>query len=262
MFRQVTPIVLKFLILVVGLFLLQYLFKLDFVSTLGLHCVLSKKFAAYQLITHILVHSSFIHLLSNVFALVSFGSILEQAFGARNFFVFLGFTGLGAAALTSIVQYIDVSRFSLLYYDYIAHPTPLSFEAYLCQFPSRVYEVYYQFSRSFFNNPYDLSYIEASKAIIQQLFVAKANIPTIGASGVVFGMLVSFAMLFPNTELMLLFFPIPIKAKYFVGVYALYELYASASSFSYGDIAHFAHLGGGLFGYIFIKFWMRRRNFD
>lgn len=260
MFRQLSPIVSKFLILIVGIFILQYLFNIDFLSRLGLYCVLSKKFAAYQLITHILVHASFIHLLSNVLAFASFGSVLEQTFGSKNFCIFLIFSGLGAAVLTSIVQYADVSKLSMLYNDYIVHPTPASFEVYLCKFPSRVHEAYYQFSRAFFNNPDDYDFLEKSKLVVQNLFVAKADIPTIGSSGVVFGMLMAFAMLFPNAELMLLFFPIPIKAKYFVAIYALYELYASVNSFSYDNIAHFAHLGGALFGYIFMVFWKRRRE--
>jgi membrane associated rhomboid family serine protease len=89
------------------------------------------------------------------------------------------------------------------------------------------------------------------------------NIPTVGASGAVFGVLLAFGMIFPNTQLMLLFPPIPIKAKYFVFFYAIFELYAGISSIHGGsNIAHFAHLGGMLFGYILIKYWSRqRRNF-
>lgn len=87
------------------------------------------------------------------------------------------------------------------------------------------------------------------------------NMPTVGASGAVFGVLLAFGMLFPNTRLMLLFPPIPIKAKYFVFFYAIFELYAGISSLNGGsNIAHFAHVGGMLFGYILIKYWNRRRR--
>jgi len=83
---------------------------------------------------------------------------------------------------------------------------------------------------------------------------------TVGASGAVFGILVAFGLLFPNTELMLILFPIPIKAKYFVSVYILWELYRGFSM-SHGDnVAHFAHLGGALFGYIMIKVWSKNKN--
>lgn len=83
---------------------------------------------------------------------------------------------------------------------------------------------------------------------------------TVGASGAVFGILVAFGMLFPNTELMLMFFPVPIKAKYFVSMYVLWEIYRGISM-SHGDnVAHFAHLGGALFGYILVKIWNKNRT--
>lgn len=86
-----------------------------------------------------------------------------------------------------------------------------------------------------------------------------AEAAMIGASGAVFGILVAFAMMFPNVELMLLFLPIPIKAKYLVPIYAIIELFFGVASFSGDNIAHFAHLGGGLFGFILIKFWKRNQ---
>ncbi|MDX2003198.1 MAG: rhomboid family intramembrane serine protease [Chitinophagales bacterium] len=88
------------------------------------------------------------------------------------------------------------------------------------------------------------------------------NIPTVGASGAVFGLLLGFGMLFPNTELIMLFFPVPIKAKYFVIIYGLLELFAGIGKFQGDNVAHFAHLGGMLFGFILIKLWQKdRRNF-
>lgn len=92
-----------------------------------------------------------------------------------------------------------------------------------------------------------------------EMLMAIKNIPTVGASGAVFGVLLAFGMIFPNTQLMLLFPPIPIRAKYFVFFYAIFELYAGISSLNGGsNIAHFAHLGGMLFGYILVKYWSRR----
>ena len=87
------------------------------------------------------------------------------------------------------------------------------------------------------------------------------NVPTVGASGAVFGVLLGFGMLFPNTQLMLLFPPIPIKAKYFVIGYGLIELYLGLSRPG-SNVAHFAHLGGMLFGYLLIRYWNKNtRNF-
>lgn len=83
---------------------------------------------------------------------------------------------------------------------------------------------------------------------------------TVGASGAVFGILVAFGMLFPNTELMLMFFPVPIKAKYFVSMYVLWEIYRGISMSNGDNVAHFAHLGGALFGYILVKIWNKNRT--
>jgi len=85
------------------------------------------------------------------------------------------------------------------------------------------------------------------------------NIPTVGASGAVFGVLLAFGMLFPNTELFLMFPPIPIKAKYFVIGYGAIELYLGLTQPG-SNVAHFAHLGGMLFGFILIKYWNKRKD--
>ena len=84
------------------------------------------------------------------------------------------------------------------------------------------------------------------------------NLITIGASGAVFGILLAFGMLFPNTSLFLLFLPIPIKAKYFVAIYGVIELFLGVANFSGDNVAHFAHLGGMLFGYVMIRYWKKK----
>lgn len=86
-------------------------------------------------------------------------------------------------------------------------------------------------------------------------------IPTVGASGAVFGVLAAFGLLFPNTELMLLFPPIPLKAKVFVLIYIVWELYRGIAMQPGDNVAHFAHLGGALMGYILVKYWGRDNRF-
>lgn len=106
-----------------------------------------------------------------------------------------------------------------------------------------------------------VTYYDINHLATQEEAMLMWNIPTVGASGAVFGVLLAFGMVFPNTQLMLLFPPIPIRAKFFVFFYALFELYAGISSFHGGsNIAHFAHLGGMLFGYILLKIWSRQRT--
>lgn len=260
MLKQMTPIVRVIFVLMVSVFLIQYLFGVDFISIFGLRCVGSKNFAVYQYITHLVVHLGFIHLLGTAFALISFGPVLEHTFGARGFIIFLVFTGLGAAIMSSYVQYAAINRISLLYYDYTLYPTPSNFEQYLGNFPTKIYEVNYQFIRNFYNNPVDFAFIEKSKEIAHQLVLLKMNIPIVGASGMVYGLLMGFALLYPNAELLMLFFPLPIKAKYFVGFYCLYELYASIHESSLDSIVHFTHLGGAIFAFIYVKFWQRRQK--
>jgi len=105
-------------------------------------------------------------------------------------------------------------------------------------------------------------YIDPSYEVLLKSPVAQAiyYTPTVGASGAVFGILVAFGMLFPNTEMMLIFFPVPIKAKYFVSLYVIGELYLGIKM-SHGDnVAHFAHIGGALFGYILVKIWNKNRT--
>jgi rhomboid-like protein len=83
--------------------------------------------------------------------------------------------------------------------------------------------------------------------------------PTVGASGAIFGILIAFGMLFPNTELYLMFIPVPVKAKYFVTLYVVYELYRGLAMNPGDNVAHFAHLGGALFGFLLVKYWNHNR---
>ena len=115
------------------------------------------------------------------------------------------------------------------------------------------------FSTQFQLNPNDLGVIDQSRMYMQSLYVEIVNTPTVGASGAIFGILLAFGMLFPNTELMLLFPPIPIKAKWFVLGYGAIELYSGLSQPG-SNIAHFAHLGGMLFGFFLIKYWNSKRT--
>ena len=87
------------------------------------------------------------------------------------------------------------------------------------------------------------------------------HIPVLGASGAVFGILVAFGMLFPNSEILLLIFPVPIKAKYFVSIYFLYELYEGIANNPGDEVAHFAHVGGAVFGFILVKLWNRNHDY-
>ncbi len=111
------------------------------------------------------------------------------------------------------------------------------------------------------SNPESLEQIKGSVAFLNNYYMHMINEATVGASGAVFGVLFAFGYLFPNSELMLIFPPIPIKAKWFVGFYALFELYSGLKNSAGDNIAHFAHLGGMLFAFILLRIWnSRMRN--
>jgi len=117
-----------------------------------------------------------------------------------------------------------------------------------------------EFADKWADNPDSIAYANQGIQIARQAITESINIPTVGASGAVFGILLAFGMLFPNTELMLIFPPIPIKAKYFVIAYGAIELYLGFQNSAGDNVAHFTHLGGMLFGFILIKYWQKHSN--
>lgn len=259
---RITPIVKKLLLLNIAVFFAQNLLRLDLIDTLGLRCVLSDYFRLYQFFTHLFVHATFGHLFSNMFSLLTFGPILEHTLNSKKFITFYIITGLGAAVLYAGMQYFEVREIKNLYHTYLTQPDPKSFVVYLKKFPHDAYSSFYSFISAFFERPDDLAYIAKSKAIVSQLYTLKANMPTVGASGSVFGIFMAFAMLFPNTELFLFFIPLPIKAKYVIAIYGMYELYAGVGDNPTDNVAHFAHLGGVLFAYLFVRWWKRQNQHD
>lgn len=202
---------------------------------LGLFYFESENFRPHQILTHMFMHADIMHLFFNMFALWMFGRILEQVWGSQRFFLYYFVTGIGAVILHSLVTYIEVSSVkSNLTSEQLSYV--LNEGASLWQ--------------------QGKTFADPQMAKLNALI----NTPTVGASGAVFGVLLAFGMLFPNTQLMLLFPPIPIKAKYFVIGYGVIELFMGVSNFQFDNVAHFAHLGGMLFGFILIKYWQRRKD--
>lgn len=256
--NRLTPIVEKLLIGNLVIFSIHKFFGFDLVDLLGLRYLFSAQFNPYQLITHLFVHASLGHLVSNMFTLISFGTILETHLSAKRFLLLYFLTGIGAALLYTGVLYLEISKFKHLYINYFTYPTPEGFSIYLQKFP-KMYSNYYQFIHDFFQHSNDPAYIAKSKAIVAQLYRLKIDMPIVGASGATFGLLTAFAMLYPHAQLSLFLLPIPIKAKYFVILYGMYELYAGLQDNPSDNVAHFAHLGGILFAYLFIKWYQKRR---
>lgn len=258
-FAGITPAVKILLILNVVMYFLSIFidrsFHIDTANILGLHLPQSQFWSPWQYITHMFMHGSISHLFFNMFALFMFGRILESVWGTRRFLIFYFVCGIGAGALNSAVGWLEIHRMLEQYETFRNSPDPALLSEFinhqLGQPRSWVWEVV----DNWINNPTSPEYIEAGKQLFQQIISLKVNVPMIGASGAIFGILLAFGMLFPNTELYLMFIPIPIKAKYFVLGYGLLEVFLGLQNSAGDNVAHFAHLGGMLFGFILIKYW-------
>ena len=230
------PPVVKNLLIINGLFFLGTLalsnYGLDLVKLLGLFIPQSEYFRPHQLISYIFMHGSFEHIFFNMFALWMFGAAIENYWGGKRFLIYYMITGLGAGAihlgvlewqLMSVLEYLSVDQIEMVRAEGAA-----------------VLEM---------GKNYSDGYLAQLNLLL--------NTPTVGASGAVFGLLLAFGMMFPNSEIYI-YFLFPIKAKYFVIIYGLIELFSGVSNRPGDNVAHFAHLGGMIFGFILIKYWQKR----
>ena len=270
------PEVVKNLLIINGLFFLATItldgMGFDMYHLFGLHQFQSDDFMPHQLVTHIFMHGNLTHLIFNMFALWMFGKVLENVWGGKRFLIYYMFTGLGAAAL-----HLGVSQYEILSLQSQLNPSDLNI---LLENGKSILEG---------NQNYSNQMMGKLNLLI--------NTPTVGASGAVFGILLAFGMLFPNTTLYLyatflvlilanmflhvpiilfvflilfariipelanvIWYTFPIKAKYFVAIYGAVELYLGLSNNPADNVAHFAHLGGMLFGFILLKYWQKNHT--
>lgn len=184
----------------------------------------SPYFHIWQPITYMFMHDNngFAHIFFNMFSLAMFGPIVERVLGSKRFLNYYLICGLGALVLQYGVQAWEV------------------------------YDITGTIRASTLGN---LNISAADSETIGSIY----GTPLVGASGAIYGLLLAFAVLFPNMELMLMFIPVPIKAKYFIPILIVIEIYLG---FSRGgsSIAHLAHVGGALFGFILLKAWGIRRS--
>lgn len=264
-FLGLTPVIKNLLIINVIMFVLLHLIQLpniDLLHLLSLHYPKSELFMPHQFVTYMFLHGGFLHLFGNMFALWMFGNVLERVWGSKRFLTYYLITGIGAAVIHLGYTTWEFSRINDAFNAFMASPDPDGFLMLLKEHFNGGYreDVVLNLYNQWSENPNQPGYTENAAYVIQALYQEKMNIPTLGASGSVFGILAAFGLLFPNTELMMLFFPVPIKAKYFVLLYAGFELYAGIQANPGDNVAHFAHLGGALFGFILVKIWSRDRN--
>jgi membrane associated rhomboid family serine protease len=232
------------------------------VRYMALFRIQSPLFFPTQLLTHIFMHGNLSHLFFNMFGLFMFGRVLETVWGGKKMLWFYLLTGVGAAMIQSGITYVQMQKMINLAETFDANPSYLVFNDYINHYllkGSNQYNEIMSFAQAWFYTPDNLSVVPKAVEYTQQIMYENLNIPMVGASGAIFGLLIAFAMMFPDVELMLIFLPIPIKAKYFVPVYAIIELVFGVAGFEWDNVAHFAHLGGALVGFIIVKYWKRKQ---
>lgn len=259
------PTVVKNLLIINGLVFIAQLvaertFHIRLEEILGLHYPPSMAFRPWQFITYMFLHGDLMHIFFNMFALWMFGYALENIWGPKKFLFYYFVTGIGAALVQCLVMYIGMNPVIVLINEWIANPDSQT-----------VSDLFYQLqltSQDIRPELQDAMRVLAIKPDDKQaLFVIKnflveyreyiLSLPTvIGASGAVFGILLAFGMLFPNT-LIYIYFLFPLKAKYFVIIYGLIELFSGLSG-TQSNVAHFAHLGGMIFGFFLILYWKKK----
>jgi|WetSurMetagenome_2_1015567.scaffolds.fasta_scaffold609702_1 membrane associated rhomboid family serine protease len=237
-FFGLPPVVKNIIFLNILMFLValasQSVFDRDLSMMLGLYFPKSEQFMPLQIVTHMFMHGGFWHLFFNMYALYIFGQVLENVWGPKRFFIYYIVCGLGAAFTHETVIAFQ--------YDHLAN-----------SLSSDNLQLVLNEGTALFRQ--GQGFTDPDMLKLQMLL----NTPTVGASGAIFGVLLAFGVLFPNTQLMLLFPPIPIKAKYFVMIYGAIELYLAVTAPG-SNIAHAAHIGGMIFGYILIRYWRKTTN--
>lgn len=262
MFGRITPVVKYLLVINLAIFGIGFLIPFNFSYFFGLHYIFAESFQPWQLLTYMFLHGGLMHIFSNMFGLFIFGPLLEQVLGSKRFLMFYLICGVGAGVLNFGITYWELNNQEKALNTYVAEPTPDGFVYYMSKYEPQVYRrINMDFLDAYEENPTDKRYQKESIEAAQTTFEQRINIPTVGASGAIFGLLVAFALIFPNLEMMMLFFPVPIKAKYLVSLYVLYELYASFGYAGASNIAHFAHVSGAIVGFLLIRYWRIPRRY-
>jgi len=227
-FRTIPPITKNLLIINFLAFLLTAVLEqrgIDLARVGGLHFFMASDFHFYQLVTYLFLHANFMHILSNMFGLWMFGCVIENVWGQKKFLFYYISCGIGAGLLQELAQFVS--------FYFMIHAQDAS--------------------------------VGVSDLLVigQQLSTQLNGWTTIGASGAVYAIILAFGMTFPNERLFIIPIPFPIKAKWFVIIYVAFEFVAALGSSGDG-VAHTAHLGGMLFGFLMIRYWNRHpgQRFD
>lgn len=238
--NNLTDAIKHLIIINVIVFVAPQLLQLDFTNMLALHFPMNEHFGIWQYVTHMFMHGSFAHILFNMYGLWAFGTPLEQMWGKKKFLFFYFSAGIGAGLIYTLVNYYQFNNLYELFVNAgLNHSEILSI---LKSGTTNDARVITSITQEQFNE-------------ITSLF----NTPAVGASGAIYGVLVAFGLYFKDAKLALIFFPVPIAAKYFIPVMILGDLFFGMTKYSVGNVAHFAHIGGALIGFLLAWYWKKNQ---
>ena len=235
---KLTDAIKHLIIINVILYFAPQLLNIDLTNILALHYPKNEHFGAWQYITHMFMHGSPTHLLFNMYALWAFGTPLEQMWGRNKFLFFYFSAGIGAGLIYTLANYY---QFNGIYEQLVSMGIS----------PSEIQNI-------LSTGKYNDSLITLSNKTMSE-FYSLYHTPAVGASGAIYGILVAYGLAFPNSKLALIFLPVPIAAKYFIPLMILGDLFFGVTKYSIGNIAHFAHIGGAIIGFIIAWYWKKNQ---
>ena len=242
--NRISPTVKQLLIInIIFYFGSSFSLNTEFIYSLfSLHFPENPEFKFWQLLTHMFMHGGILHLAFNMFALWMFGSAIESIFGSRRFLFFYLTCGLGAA----------IAQISFLYYSFYSNLDLLLNSGYEQQTVLNL----------LMERKYNTSWVNILGQEGLMSFNTSFLSTMVGASGAIMGVLVAFGMFFPESKLMLIFFPVPVKAKYFIPGIILLDLFSAITGqaiFSPSNTAFIAHLGGAFTGFLIMYYWKKNQ---
>lgn len=239
MINQIPPITRNLIIINVVVFALTYLLNSEMMYRyLAAFYPFSPFFHSWQIITHMFMHGSFMHILFNMFTLYSFGPVLERILGDRKYLILYFVSGLGAFFLFNLWNFIEVEQIKTSLQSF-------------------------GFDLNGYMSGESVSFQGSAQAVSEQRQLASdlqsiITVPMVGASGAIFGVIAAFAILFPDAEIMIMFIPIPVKVKYVLPVVVIGSVILGVTG-NVGGIAHLAHVGGALVGILLAWYWKKNR---
>ncbi len=255
---KLTPAIKILLLINVAIFALRFvlpniLLGVNLEHLLGLHNPGSDYFRIWQPITHIFMHADFMHIFLNMLGLVMFGVALEERWGHRKFIIYFMVSALGGAALFLAINNYELDQLQKLVNAYAAQPDIDNLNNIVKKIPEFGVRINMDEASKLWKYSPEIFTTETVR-IIKEYYTTILNVPCIGASGGVYGVILAFGLMFPNVTILFGFF-FPIPARIAVLILAGISIYKGFENDPTDHVAHFAHLGGMLFGYILLKIW-------